>query len=79
MPKTAKRISAQQAKPRLVRGDVSREPTLGRRPADRRKAPGLGGPAQLTEDEADVIISERREEDEEWIPWEKVEAELRKE
>ena len=78
MAKTAKRVSAQKAKPRLVRGAVSREPTLGPRPADRRKAPSLGGPAQLTEDEADAIISKRREEDEEWIPWEKVEAELRK-
>ena len=77
MPKTAKRASTPQAKPRPVREDVGREPTRSPRPADRRKAPGLA--AQLTEDEADVIISKRREEDEEWIPWKKVEAELRKE
>ena len=42
--------------------------------ADRRKSPGLA--TQLTEDEADVIISKRREENEEWIPWEAVEAEI---
>ena len=64
MPKTAKRASTPKAEPRQVRGD-------------RRKAPALA--TQLTEDEADVIISKRREEDEEWIPWEKVEAELHKE
>ena len=77
MPKTAKRASISKAKPRPVRGDVGQEPARSPQPADRRKAPSLA--AQLTEDEADVIISKRREENEEWIPWAKVEASLRKE
>ena len=77
MPKTAKRASTPKAKLRSIRGDVSQEPARSPQPVDRRKAPALA--TQLTEDEADVIISKRREEDEEWIPWEKVEAELHKE
>ena len=76
MPKTAKRASISKAKPRPVRGDVSQEPARSPQPVDRRKASALA--TQLTEDEADVIISKRREENEEWIPWDKVEAELRK-
>jgi hypothetical protein len=33
-------------------------------------------PVYITEDEADVLVSKRRERDEELIPWEQVEAEL---
>ena len=33
-------------------------------------------PVYITEDEADVLVSKRREREEELIPWEQVEAEL---
>jgi hypothetical protein len=42
-----------------------------------RSFPGAASkPVYITEDEADVLVSKRREREEELIPWEQVEAEL---
>jgi hypothetical protein len=46
--------------------------TARRRPSSR----AASSPVYITEDEADVLVSKRRERDEELIPWEQVEAEL---
>lgn len=53
--------------------------TVPAQPARRRPIPRAAGkPVYITEDEADVLVSKRRERAEKLIPWEQVEAELAK-
>jgi hypothetical protein len=70
MPRTKKLVTTASHKRRLKK-------PVRAKPARRRPSPlAPSKPVYITEDEADVLVSKRREREEELIPWEQVEAEL---
>jgi hypothetical protein len=54
----------------------SKKPAPAAPARQRRTSRADAKPVYITEDEADVLVSQRREREEELIPWEQVEAEL---
>lgn len=70
MPRTKKLVTTAAHKGRLKKPVPAK--AARRRPFPR----AASKPVYITEDEADVLVSKRREREEELIPWEQVEAEL---
>jgi hypothetical protein len=53
-----------------------KRPVPAKSARQRRPSRARAKAVYITEDEADVLVSRRRERDEELVPWEQVEAEL---